>query len=109
MEECRHKGCRIEAEVSKDQGCLCRVCHIRLTRSANLGAVRFNCKEKCVIDEASSLGRADPGDDLIAQRLAQGFNGTRKGANLCDWVSGRSRDLWRLFDGLWFDAHDFGE
>ena len=109
MQECGHKGCRIQAEVGEDERCLSRVRHIRFTRGAHLRAVRLNREEECIINNAGSFCRADPSRHLVAQGFPKGLDRSRKRAYLGDRIGSRPRDPARLFNWLRLNAHSFGE
>ena len=59
MEQCGHEGCRIKAEVGKDERRFSGVGHIRLARGAHLCAVCFDSKEESVVNDARRLRRPD--------------------------------------------------
>ena len=71
MEQRRHEGCRIKAEVGKNQRRLSGVGHIWLTRCAHLRAVRLDGEEEGIINKARRLRRTDSRSNLVAQRLAE--------------------------------------
>ena len=108
VEQRRHEGCRIKAEVGKNQRRLSGVCHIRLTRCAHLCAVRLDGEEEGVVNEARRLRRTDSRSNLVAQRLAERLDRSRKRADLGNWIRRRALSPRRLLDWLRFDAHSFG-